>query len=110
MSEIHTELEWFFNLADRVTAGEQRDNYLGRLGVLTEQIELIKMSKLSFDSVIRMLPEFAGLPSQDLNLFEKKSEFVFKHIEPIEETIVNDVLEALLCNLSGFAHLVHLGY
>jgi len=59
------------------------------LGVLTEQIELIKMSKLSFDSEIRMLPEFTGLPSQDLNLFEKKWEFLFKHIE---ETIVNDVL------------------
>jgi len=58
------------------------------------------MSKLSFDNAIKMLPQFAGLPSQDLNLFEKKCEFVFKHIE---ETIVNDVLEALLCNLSGKA-------
>ncbi|KAE9521972.1 hypothetical protein AGLY_017631, partial [Aphis glycines] len=97
---IDTELEWFFNLASRVEAGEQRNNYLAHLGVLTEQIELIKMSKLSFDSAIRMLPEFAGLPSQDLNLFEKKCEFVFKHIE---DAIVNDVLEALLCNLSGKA-------
>jgi len=72
MSGIDTELEWFFNLADRVTEGEQRDNYLAHLGVLTEQIELIKMSKLSFVSALRMLPEFAGLPSQELNLFEKK--------------------------------------
>lgn len=100
MSEIDKELEWFFNLASRVEAGEQRNNYLAHLGVLTEQIELINMSKLSFDSAIRMLPEFAGLPSQDLNLFEKKCEFVFKHIEG---TIVDDVLEALLCNLSGKA-------
>jgi len=58
------------------------------------------MNKLNFDNAIRMLPEFAGLPTQDLNLFEKKCEFVFKHID---ETIVNDVLEALLCNLSGKA-------
>jgi len=100
MSIIDTELEWFFKLSRRVAVVEQRDNYLLHLQHLTGQLELYKMNKLSFDNAIRMLPEFAGLPSQDLNLFEKKCEFVFRHIE---ETIVNDVLEALLCNLSGKA-------
>lgn len=100
MSILDTELEWFFNLGYRVTVGEQRNSYLSHLSNLTGQIEIYKMSKLSFDNAIRMLPEFAGLPNQDLNLFEKKCEFVFKHIE---ETITIDVLEALLCNLSGKA-------
>jgi len=98
MSVLDIELEWFFNLAHRVSKGEQRDNYLSYLGVLTGQIELYKISKLSFDNAIRMLPQFAGLSSQDLNLVEKKRVFVFKHIE---ETIVNDMIAALLCNWSG---------
>jgi len=47
-----------------------------------------------------MLPEFAGLPTQELNLFEKKCSFVFSHID---DSITKDVLKALLCNLSGKA-------
>jgi len=39
---------------------------------LVGHIELNQINKLNFDNAIRMLPEFAGLPSQDLNLFEKK--------------------------------------
>jgi len=73
MSVLDTELEWFFNLALRVTEGEQRVSYLSHLSNLTGQLELYKMSKLSFDNAIRILPEFAGLPNQDLNLFEKNA-------------------------------------
>jgi len=40
MSILDKESEWFFNLSDRVTQGEQWDNYLSHLGVLTGQIEL----------------------------------------------------------------------
>jgi len=72
MSTIDLELEFVLNLSRRVSAGEQRDNYLGHLQNLVGQIELNKMNKLNFDNAIRMLPEFAGLPNQDLNLFEKK--------------------------------------
>lgn len=102
MSEsiIDTELEWFFNLSRRVFEGEQRVNYLTHLNTLIGEIELLKMSKLNFDNAIRMLPEFAGLPSQDLNLFERKCNFVFTHID---DALVSDVLEALLCNLSSKA-------
>lgn len=97
---IDTELEWFFNLASLISEGEQRQNYLQHLRNLTGNLELFKMSKLSFDNAIRMLPEFAGLPTQELNLFEKKCNFVFSHID---DSITKDVLEALLCNLSGKA-------
>jgi len=72
ISIIDTELEWFFNLASLISEGEQRQNYLQHLRNLTGNVELFKMSKLSFDNALRMLPEFAGLPTQELNLFEKK--------------------------------------
>jgi len=72
MSTIDLELEWFFNLSRRVSEGVQRDNYLLHLQNLVGQLELNKMNKLNFDNAIQILPEFAGLPNQDLNLFEKK--------------------------------------
>jgi len=48
ISIINTELEWFFNLASLISEGEQRQNYLQRLRNLTGNLELFKISKLSF--------------------------------------------------------------
>jgi len=103
MSDIDLELEWFFNLSCRITEGVQRENYLLHLQNLVGQIELNKMNKLNFDYAIRMLPEFAGLPNQYLNIFEKKCKFVFTHID---DAISGDIFEALMCNLSGKAQCV----
>lgn len=81
----------------------QRDSDLAHLQNLVGQVELNKMNKLNFDNTIRMLPEFAGLPNQDLNVFGKKCKFVFTHID---DTITGDVFEALMCNLSSKAQCV----
>jgi len=72
MSSLDTELEWIFNLVRKVAEDEQKDNYLLHLGNLTGHLKLYKMSKLKFDSAIRMLPKFTGSPTHDLNLFQKK--------------------------------------
>jgi len=80
-------------LSRRVSEGVQRDNCLLHLQNLVGQIELKKMNKLHFDNAIRMLPEFARLPNQDLNLFEKKCKFVFTHID---DAISGDIFDALI--------------
>lgn len=79
-------------ISQRITECPQRDNYLKHLENLKDYFELFKKNKLNFDSAIKRLPEFKGLPNHYLNIYEKKCNFVFNHIEDIIANVRSIVL------------------
>lgn len=100
MSNTDQTFEYFHSLANFITEGAQRQTYLAHLGNLLTEFEILSLTKLSFGDALKRLPEFGGHKNQDLNLFEKKCRFVFKHIDDAHKP---DILDALLCNLSDKA-------
>lgn len=84
----------FFNLSLNIVEGEHRNAYLQHLQNLFTNIELLTMNKLTFGDAIK------GHLHEDLNVFEKKCDFIFGHID---DSVKVDILQALLTNLSGKA-------